>query len=66
ERVPDPKGYQVLEAQPEVAEALESASHTRTVRRSINLTPFGRDFCELCLAGEPGEPDAGEGGDEPG
>jgi Abortive infection alpha len=66
ERVPDPKGYQVLEAQPEVAEALASASHTRTVRRSINLTPFGRDFCELCLAAEPGEPDAGEGGDEPG
>jgi len=66
ERVPDPKGYQVLEAQPEVAEALASARHTRTVRRSINLTPFGRDFCELCLtspeesAGETGEPDARE------
>lgn len=66
ERLLDPKGYQVLEAQPEVGEALASASHTRTVRRSINLTPFGRDFCELCLAGEPGEPDPGEGGDEPG
>jgi hypothetical protein len=72
ERLPDPRDYQVLEAQPEVAEALASASHTRTVRRSINLTPFGRDFCELCLtspearsAGEPGEPDAGEGRDEP-
>jgi Abortive infection alpha len=69
ERLPDPKGYQLLEAQPEVSEALASASHTRTVRRSINLTPFGRDFCELCLtppgaesAGEPREPDAGEGG----
>jgi hypothetical protein len=64
ERLPDPRGYQVLEAQPEVTEALTSASHTRTVRRSINLTPFGRDFCELCLsgtsAGEPGEPDAGQ------
>ena len=66
ERVSDPRGYQVLEAQPEVADALASASHTRTVRRSINLTPFGRDFCELCLAAEPGEPDTGEGGDEPG
>jgi hypothetical protein len=70
ERLPDPRGYQVLEAQPEVAEALASASHTRTVRRSIHLTPFGRDFCELCLtspagdsAGEAGEPDAGEHGD---
>ena len=49
ERLTDPKRYQVLEAQPEVAEALASASHTRTVRRSINLTPFGRDFCEMCL-----------------
>jgi hypothetical protein len=65
ERLPDPRGYQVLEAQPEVAEALESAGHTRTIRRSINLTPFGRDFCELCLVspGEPGEPDAGQDGD---
>src|SRR3954471_2849 len=65
ERGSAPRGYQVLEAQPEVAEALESAGHTRTIRRSINLTPFGRDFCELCLVspGEPGEPDAGQDGD---
>jgi hypothetical protein len=71
ERLPDPRGYQLLEAQPEVADALASAAHTRTVRRSINLTPFGRDFSELCLsdpsppesAGEPGEPDPAEGGD---
>jgi hypothetical protein len=73
ERLPDPRGYQVLEAQPEVAKALEAAGHSRTVRRSIHLTPFGRDFCELCLgsepgdsAGEPGEPDTAEDGDEPG
>ena len=73
ERLPDQRGYQVLEAQPEVAEALASAAHTRTVRRSVNLTPFGRDFCELCLAtpaeesaGEPGEPDGGEHGDDSG
>jgi Abortive infection alpha len=58
----DPLTYQVLEAQPEVAEAMEGAGHTRTVRRSINLTPFGRDFCELCLPGEVGEPDAAEDG----
>jgi Abortive infection alpha len=71
ERLPEQRGYQVLEAQPEVAEALASAAHTRTVRRSINLTPFGRDFCELCLtpaddgsAGQPGQPDAGEEGDD--
>jgi Abortive infection alpha len=66
ERLPDPRGYQVLEAQPEVAEALAGAGHSRTVRRSIHLTPFGRDFCELCLAGEPGEPDAAQDGDDSG
>jgi hypothetical protein len=42
--------YQVLEAQPEVVEALRAGGRTaRTVRRSIHLTPFGRDFCEACL-----------------
>ena len=59
----DPQRYQVLEAQPEVDAALKAAGHTRTVRRSIHLTPFGRDFCELCLPSQPGEPDAGEDGD---
>lgn len=63
EPLPDPLSYQVLEAQPEVAESLASAGHTRTVRRSIHLTPFGRDFCELCLPGEVREPDSGEDGD---
>jgi hypothetical protein len=41
--------YQVLEAQPEVVEALHKAGRTRTVRRSIHLTPFGHDFCDTCL-----------------
>jgi abortive infection alpha-like protein len=65
ETVPEQRAYQVLEAQPEVANAMEGARHTRTIRRSILLTPFGRDFCELCLvdsAGETREPDAGEDG----
>jgi Abortive infection alpha len=62
----DPLRYQVLEAQPQVAEAMNTAGHTRTVRRSIHLTPFGADFCELCLPGEAGEPDGGEAGDRPG
>jgi hypothetical protein len=66
ESLPDPRRYQVLEAQPVVANALEGAGHTRTVRRSIHLTPFGWDFCELCLSGEPSEPDSAEDGDEPG
>jgi Abortive infection alpha len=48
--------YQVLEAQPDVLEAMKKGGRTaRTVRRSIVLTPFGRDFCEVVLpAGEPG------------
>jgi len=42
--------YQVLEAQPEVLEATRKGGRTaRTVRRSILLTPFGKDFCDLCL-----------------
>jgi Abortive infection alpha len=75
EPVPDPHRYQVLEAQPEVGEALASGGRRRTVRRSIELTPFGREFCRLCLpvdtsefealgsagsAADVGEPDPGE------
>ncbi len=63
ESLPDPLTYQVLEAQPDVTKALEAAGHTRTVRRSIHLTPFGASFCSLCLPGEAGEPDGGEDGD---
>jgi hypothetical protein len=59
----DPLRYQVLEAQPEVADAMDAAGHTRTVRRSIHLTPFGADFCELCLPREARQPDGGEDGD---
>jgi hypothetical protein len=60
--------YQVLEAQPEVIEALRKGGRTaRTVRRSILLTPFGSDFCELCLPLDTGEIEALEGppGTEP-
>ena len=50
ERLEDPLRYQVLEAQPEVVDALREAGRTgRTVRRSIHLTPFGEDFCAACL-----------------
>lgn len=50
EPVKDAARYQVLEAQPEVVEALEQGGRTaRTVRRSIVLTPFGEDFCAICL-----------------
>lgn len=49
EALRDPASYQVLEAQPEVAEAMKKARRAHTVRRSIHLTPFGEDFCEMCL-----------------
>lgn len=79
EPVPDPLRYQVLEAQPEVGEAMAQGGRSRIVRRSVELTPFGRDFCRLCLpvdrsefealgsgdrlAADVGEPDPREKGD---
>jgi hypothetical protein len=46
----DPTRYQVVEVQPEVADALARAGRMpKTVRRSIHLTPFGEDFCRTCL-----------------
>jgi hypothetical protein len=51
--------YQVLEAQPDVLEAMRKGGRTaRTVRRSILLTPFGKDFCEVCLPLETAEIEA--------
>jgi hypothetical protein len=35
----------VLEAQPDVLDAMQSARRPKVVRRSIHLTPFGEDFC---------------------
>jgi Abortive infection alpha len=61
--------YQVLEAQPEVIAALRKGGRTaRTVRRSILLTPFGRDFCDVCLPLDTAEfeslaPEPAEGGE---
>jgi hypothetical protein len=49
EPVDDLSAYQVLEAQPEVQKAMDRAGRARTVRRSVHMTPFGRDFCEVCL-----------------
>jgi Abortive infection alpha len=50
EELEDLNAYQVLEAQPEVSEAMDEAGRgAKTVRRSILLTPFGEDFCDLCL-----------------
>jgi abortive infection alpha-like protein len=58
EPLEDPLRYQVLEAQPDVIQALREAGRGRTVRRSIHLTPFGEDFCRICLPLETAELDA--------
>jgi hypothetical protein len=65
EALEDVRRYQVLEAQPEVIGALRDAGRARTVRRSIQLTPFGEDFCEMCLPLGTDELDALPGGAVP-
>jgi hypothetical protein len=49
ETLNDPLRYQVLEAQPDVLEALHSVRYAKIVRRSIHLTPFGEGFCRASL-----------------
>lgn len=56
EQVADPSRYQVVEVQPDVLEAMKRAGRSpKTVHRSIHLTPFGEDFCTVCLP-IPGRP----------
>lgn len=50
EPLDDHSRYQVLEAQPQVTEAVESARWPTTVHRSVHLTPLGQDFCETVLS----------------
>lgn len=52
ESLRDPLEYQVVEAQPDVLEAMHSVKFAKVVRRSIHLTPFGEDFCRTCLVEE--------------
>jgi hypothetical protein len=50
EQVENPNRYQLIEAQPKVAEVRRRAGRApRIVRRSIFLNDFGRDFVETCL-----------------
>jgi hypothetical protein len=58
EPIENPIAYQVLEAQPEVMEAIKRAPRARTIQRSINLTPFGEDFCRVCLPLDTAEMEA--------
>lgn len=59
----DEAPYQVIEAQPEVVEALRSAGGTifrgQITRRSVHLTDFGRTFCQVCFPPEHLPPDLG-------
>jgi len=53
----EPSRYQVVEVQPEVQEAMLRAGRApKTIRRSIHLTPFGKDFCTTCLPVDPHPP----------
>ncbi len=52
EQLRDPLLYQVVEAQPDVLDAMHSVRSAKVVRRSIHLTPFGEDFCRTCLLAE--------------
>lgn len=57
EQVHDPDEYQVVEAQPDVLEAMHSVRFAKVVRRSVHLTPFGEDFCRAAFIGDaPGPP----------
>ena len=49
EQLEDPMEYQVVEAQPDVLDAMHSVRFAKVVRRSIHLTPFGIGFCRTCL-----------------
>ncbi len=49
EPIEDPVRYQVLEAQPEVMSAIKGSGRAKSIQRSIQLTPFGHDFCVACL-----------------
>jgi hypothetical protein len=48
-----PVAYQVLEAQPDVLNTLRATPRARTTRRSVRLTPLGREFCAVCFPVDP-------------
>lgn len=49
EPVDDLKRYQVLEAQPHIEAARETAKRPKSIYCSVHLTEFGVAFCETCL-----------------
>jgi hypothetical protein len=59
EPIGGPANYQVLEAQPDVLGTLKETPRSRTIHRTLSLSPFGTDFCDVCL---PVSPASGSGG----
>jgi hypothetical protein len=54
----DPIRYQVLEAQPEVLGTIKDTTRAKSVHRTARLTPFGKDFCDVCLPLDTAEMEA--------
>ena len=57
--VPEQSLYDVLEAQEEVEGAMRKAGRGITVRRSIELTAFGRNLCAMTGLLPPSDSAAG-------
>jgi len=49
EQVEDPRRYSFVEAQPVASAAIVRAKRAHTVYRSIHITDFGLQFCEVCF-----------------
>ncbi|MGI8727157.1 MAG: Abi-alpha family protein [Solirubrobacterales bacterium] len=54
EPVGDEREYQVVEAQPEVVEAMDSVGggplfSAQSARKSVHITEFGKAFCQVCF-----------------
>ena len=56
--IDNPMRYQVLEAQPDAMRAIKKAGRAKTVHRSVRLTAFGQDFCQVCLPFDDAEIEA--------
>jgi hypothetical protein len=49
EQVEDPRRYSLVEAQPAASAAMSRARKAATVCRSIRMTRFGLEFCDVCF-----------------
>jgi hypothetical protein len=49
EPVTDRRRYPFVEAQPKASEPMERVKKARTIYRSIYLSLFGEQFCEICF-----------------